>query len=90
MIIKFPKCVPTKYLALKLGGSDQCEKEVLPQTETFDFAIFKTDTNRYNNWNKTTVKATLSIWQSPLSACMGFHTSQEVCDFLWEEGRVIP
>ena len=49
MIIKFPKCVPTKYLALKLGGSDQCEKEVLPQTETFDFAIFKTDTNRYNN-----------------------------------------
>ena len=49
MIIKFPKCVPTKYFALKLGGSDQCEKEVLPQTETFDFAIFKTDTNRYNN-----------------------------------------
>ena len=49
MIIKFSKCVPTKYLALKLVGSNQFEKEVLPQTETFDFAIFKIGTDQKNN-----------------------------------------
>ena len=49
MIIKFPKCVPTKYLTLKSVGSNQCENEVLPQIKTFDFAIYKISIDRYNN-----------------------------------------